>query len=406
MNRRPGFPVVTVAALLSGAVLLALASPTRADKVEQKPAKPIAARALDLPSTPWSYSKLPLPAHFQTAQIRRSDNTPSSNPITDDGATLGRVLFYDSTLSLNGKISCASCHLQSHAFADPNPLSIGFEGKKVNRNAMSLINLRYYGRGRFFWDERARTLEEQVLMPIENKIEMGHNLKDLVRQLSNDPIYPPLFSKAFGNSEVTEERMARALAQFLRSIVSYRSKYDEGLAKTSSIRRDFPNFTEEENEGKRVFLDRGNCASCHMAGGGGGRGGRSDALFFMGRPRNNGVDVDVKGTDGGIAEITLNINQLGQFKSPDLRNVELTGPYMHDGRFKTLEEVVDHYNKGVKPHPFLDGRLRGRNQDTTRQLNLSDRQKRALVAFMKTLTDRELTADPKYSNPFRTPADK
>ncbi len=121
----------------------------------------------------------------------------------------------------------------------------------------------------------------------------------------------------------------------------------------------------------------------------------------MGRPRNNGVDAAVKGTDGGVGEITLRLNQVGQFKSPDLRNVELTGPYMHDGRLATLEKVIEHYNKEVKPHPFLDGRLRGRTAETPRRLNLSEKQQKALVAFLKTLTDRELLTDPKYSNPFR-----
>ncbi len=229
MIARLATSTLSAVTLLGGAVLLTLVSPTpAADKPEAKLTRAtVVLRALELPSTPWNYSNLPLPDHFKTAQLRRNDNTPSNNPITDDGATLGRVLFYDTTLSLNGKTACASCHLQSHAFAEPKALSVGFEGKKVNRNAMSLINLRYNPTGRFFWDERARTLEQQVLMPIENKIEMGHNLKDLVRQLSNDPIYPPLFQKAFGDSEVTQERLARALAQFLRSIVSYRSKYDQ-----------------------------------------------------------------------------------------------------------------------------------------------------------------------------------
>jgi len=400
MSTRFEFRTIAPAALLGGAVLLLLASPALADKTENKAEPPAGARVLDLPETPLNYSKLPLPAHFRTSQVRQADNTPSRNPITDHGATLGRVLFYDTTLSLNGKTACASCHLQTNAFAEPKPVSIGFEGKQVNRNAMSLINLRYYARGRFFWDERARTLEDQVLMPIENKIEMGHNLKDLVRQLNNDPIYPPLFEKAFNDPEVTQQRLSRALAQFLRSIVSYRSKYDQGLEKASSVNADFPNFTRQENEGKRLFLGRANCAGCHMSG---GRGG---ALFFMGRPRNNGVDANVSRTDGGVGEITFNLSQVGQFKSPDLRNVELTGPYMHDGRLATLEKVIDHYNKEVKPHAFLDGRLRGRTAETPRQLNLSESQKQALVAFLKTLTDRELIADPKYSNPFRTPAGK
>jgi cytochrome c peroxidase len=295
--------------------------------------------------------------------------------------------------------------LQANAFAEPKTVSVGFEGKKVNRNAMSLVNLRYYARGRFFWDERAATLEEQVLMPIENKIEMGHNLKGLVRQLSAGPIYPPLFQKAFGAPEVTQQRISQALAQFLRSIVSYRSRYDVGLAKAESLSADFPNFTAQENEGKRIFLGRGNCASCHMGGGRGrgrGPGQRSGALFFMSGPRNNGVDADLKVADTGVGGVTKQRRQMGQFKSPSLRNVELTAPYMHDGRFATLEQVIDHYSKDVKSHPFLDRRMRARPLlGGGRGRNLSDAQKQALVAFLKTLTDRELIADPKYANPFR-----
>jgi cytochrome c peroxidase len=397
--------MAAVATTLLLAILLLWPAPRAlADKADKagKTKQDRVARLLDLPATPYNYARLPLPDHYRTPQVRRADNTPRSNPVTDHGATLGRVLFYDPTLSINGKTACASCHHQSNAFSEPKPLSIGFNGGKVNRNAMSLIDLRYYARGRFFWDERAGTLEKQVLMPIENEIEMGHKLPNLVRQLASDPIYPPLFKKAFGDSQVTEQRISRALAQFLRSIVSYRSKYDQGLQKVSSLLTDFPNFTRQENEGKRIFLGRANCASCHMPGG--RRGGGEGALFFMARPRNNGIDRDLKAPDAGVGLINLSMAQIGQFKSPSLRNVELTAPYMHDGRLAKLEDVIEHYSRNVKPHPFLDGRLRGRGRSGARRLNLSGRQKEALVAFLKTLTDRELVSDPRYSNPFRTTA--
>jgi cytochrome c peroxidase len=250
---------------------------------------------------------------------------------------------------------------------------------------MSLVNLRYYPRGRFFWDERAASLEEQALLPIQSKIEMGHDLSKLMPILARDPHYPELFRKAFGDDKITPERVGRALAQFLRSLVSYQSKYDEGLAKARSVSDDFENFSVQENRGKNLFLR--NCATCHLPRG-------QDAHFVMVRPLNNGLDADARTTDGGVGDITLNASQLGLFKSPSLRNVELTAPYMHDGRLATLEAVIDHYSREVKPHPNVDGRVR-------RRRNFSDRDKAALVAFLKTLTDRKFITDPKFSDPFQ-----
>jgi cytochrome c peroxidase len=255
----------------------------------------------------------------------------------------------------------------------------------TDRNAPSLVNLRYYSRGRFFWDERARSLEDQVLMPIQSKIEMGQDLTKLVEILGKDDRYPELFRKAFGAPTITPLRISRAVAQFLRSMVTYQSKYDEGLAKVLSVRDDFDNFTAEENRGKTLFLR--SCASCHLPGG-------QDAHFIVDRPFNNGLDADAQKSDGGVGDITLNPADLGRFKSPSLRNVELTAPYMHDGRFTTLEAVIDHYSKDVKPHPNVDGRVR-------RRLNLRDSEKADLVAFLKTLTDRKFITDPKFSDPFQ-----
>lgn len=372
-------------------------------------------RVLDLPETPFNYANPKLPEHFQSRHVRRMDNTPDDNPVTDHGATLGRVLFYDTKLSANNKTACASCHLQKNAFAEPKKVSVGFEGKKVDRNAMALVNSRYYANGRFFWDERARSLEDQVLMPIESRIEMGHTLDDLVAALDNDPMYAPLFQKAFGDNKVTKDRMSKALAQFVRSLVSYQSKYDEGIAKADSISDEFHNFTDLENEGKRIFLGRGTraaCASCHMPNRR-GRGGRQNAVFFLDDTRNNGLDADFNVKDGGVGDITMRSSEFGDFKSPSLRNVELTAPYMHDGRLATLEDVVNHYDSGVQPHRNLSRRLRGRGRGRGRdrdrgerggtRLNLSERQKSALVAFLKTLTDREFVTDKKFSNPFMKP---
>jgi cytochrome c peroxidase len=357
-----------------------------AKDAEDKPAvKPSTLRTLRLPKTPARYTNLELPDHFTTLAARRFDNTPIDNPVTDTGATLGRALFYDTRLSANNTLACGSCHLQSRAFANPQRFNKGFEGKLGDRNAMSLVNLRYYPRGRFFWDERARSLETQVLMPIQSKMELGQDLTQLTGILARDPHYPELFREAFGDREITQGRIARALTQFLRSLVSYQSKYDEGLAKARSVRDDFENFTAQENRGKTLFLRR--CATCHLPRG-------QAAHFVMVRPLNNGLDANYKDTDGGVGDLTLNGSQVGLFKSPSLRNVEFTAPYMHDGRFATLEAVIDHYSKDVKQHPNLDGRLR-------RRLNFDDAQKAALVAFLKTLSDTKFLTDPKFSDPFQ-----
>lgn len=350
------------------------------------------ARTLRLPDTPYRYSPSDLPAHFTAPAVRRLDNTPDANPVTDAGATLGRVLFYDTRLSANGTTACASCHHQKHAFSDPNRFSKGFAGKQTDRNAMPLGEARYYARGRFFWDERAKSLEEQVLLPIQNKVEMGQDLPGLIRRLEKESGYPPLYEAAFGDPTVTHDRTARALAQFVRSLVSYRSKYDAGIAKVRRRDDDFPNFTAEENQGKRVFNRL--CASCHMPGG-------QDAVFTMDRPRNNGLDADATAADAGVAGVTANRHEIGLFKSPTLRNIESTGPYMHDGRLKTLEDVVEHYSTGIKPHPNRDIRAGGIGG---RGFDLAGDDKAAVVAFLKTLSDPTFLTDPRFSDPFvRTP---
>jgi len=371
----------TLALLLPGG----WAAPPGKDAEAKAPVKPSSERKLSLPQTPYPYADVDLPAHFKSAAALRFDNTPRDNPVTDAGATLGRVLFYDTRLSANNTVACGSCHKQELSFTVAERFPAGFEGKRVDRNSMGLVNIRYYPRGRFFWDERAATLEEQALMPIVNKIEMGNDLDRVVALLTKTDPYPELFRKAFGASEITKERVGKALAQWLRSLVSYQSKYDEGMNQVLTVREDFPNFTAEENRGKRLFLAR--CASCHMPNG-------QSAHFIMNRPRNNGLDSDVVHTDGGVGDITLRRGDVGTFKSPSLRNVEFTAPYMHDGRLESLEKVVEHYSKEIKQHPNLGGQLR-------RRLNFSDGEKAALVAFMKTLSDRKFITDPKFSDPFQ-----
>lgn len=403
---RPGGPHILAAVLAVGAGL-ASASVAVAQPATAPPPKEAKVRTLKLPEKPYNYAAVELPAHFNSRAVRDLDNTPGGNPTTDWGATLGRVLFYDTRLSANGTVACASCHQQKHAFSDPGgPFSKGYEGKLTDRNAMPLVESRFYARGRFFWDERARTLEDQVLMPIQNKVEMGTDVAALVEKLGREPEYPDLYRKAFGDSRVTKDRTARALAQFVRSLVSYQSKYDEGVVKVRSRNDDFPNFTREENRGRAIFMQR--CANCHMPG-------QQEAIFSTQNTQNNGLDADVKVPDLGVADVTLDRNRAGHFKSPSLRNVEFTAPYMHDGRFKTLEEVVEHYSTGIKPHPNLDGRLAGPGAGggppggppggpgrQVRGFQFSTGDKASLVAFLKTLSDRKFVTDPKFSDPFET----
>lgn len=343
---------------------------------------------LTLPSTPFNYANIDLPNYFNDRQLTEEDNTPASNPITDNGATLGRVLFYDTKLSANNTISCASCHVQSNGFADPNQFSTGFEGGLTGRNSMGLSNAKYYENGAFFWDERASSLEEQTLMPIQDHVEMGMTLAELETKLQGEEYYQYLFEQAFGDNAVTSERIARAMSQFIRAMVSYESKYDVGLAANNgNDNGNFSNFSELENLGKNLFMSRRtNCSRCHITD-----------VFVGDQARNNGLDATT--TDAGLGAVTGDTRDDGKFKTNSLRNIELTAPYMHDGRFATLEEVVEHYNSGVQNHPNLDNRLRQRGGGV-RRLNLSQQEKTALVEFLKTLTDNEFTSDVKFSDPF------
>lgn len=348
---------------------------------------------LNLPATAYNYSNPSLPAYLQSPPIQGQINTPASNAVTDWGATLGRVLFYDKTLSKNRTISCASCHRQENAFSDFERLSKGFEGGLTGRNSMSLINAKYYPNGRFFWDQRAATLEQQVLMPIQDLMEMGVTLDTLVKRVQNQPYYPVLFTKAFGSATINSDLISKALAQFVRSIVSYQSKYDQGrqtlpVAPAPPPNAIFTNFTIQENRGKEIFLSPQNaCAACH-----------GTETFTAPDAKNNGLDAVI--TDRGFGAVTNNPADNGLFKVTSLRNVELTAPYMHDGRFATLEQVVEHYSNGVKNHPNLSPQLRLPNGQP-RLLNLSAEDKAALAAFLKTLTDRNVTSDVKFSNPFK-----
>jgi len=307
-------------------------------------------------------------------QVLGQDNAPPGNPVTDRGATLGRVLFHDTKLSVNNTLSCASCHQQARGFTDPRTLSLGADGvSRTTAHAMRLANARFFTQGQAFWDRRAPTLEAQVLVPILNGGEMGFDaahggIDSLVSTLA-----------------ITEDRIQRAIAQYVRSIVSLDSRFDREFAKVFNpglpdrgINAPFPGFAAQENRGKQLFLlappsGGGGCGSCHMV----------PTFALSGSSRSNGLDA-------GETRI---------FKAPSLKNAAVTGPYMHDGRFSTLEQVVEHYVSGVKDGPALDVRLRAPG-GAPQRLPFTAADKAALVSFLRTLTDSAVIADPKFGDPF------
>ncbi|OYW77426.1 MAG: cytochrome-c peroxidase [Verrucomicrobia bacterium 12-59-8] len=345
------------------------------------------ATGLLLPASPDNYANPTLPASFFVNPILAQDNTPANNATSDLGAKLGRVLFYDKRLSFNQTIACASCHLQQHGFADSRAFSTGFAGGLTGRNSMGLANARWYQRRSFFWDERAATLEDQVLMPIQNAVEMGMTLPALVTRLGAEPFYTELFNATFGTPEVTSGRISQALAQFVRSIISTQTKYDLGVAATPQ----FSNFTAQENQGRQIFNAPGGCSACH---------GTDNFVPGGGPANNNGLEFPY--VDTGIGGITGQQGDMGKFKVGSLRNIELTAPYMHDGRFATLEAVVDFYSTGVVDNPNLSPPLRLNPQQGggVRRPNFTTAEKAALVAFLKTLTDTSLPTATKFSDPF------
>lgn len=348
--------------------------------------------ALNLPDEPFKYANQGLPFYLQTPLIAGQDNSPANNPVTDWGATLGRVLFYDKAVSINNTISCSSCHQQANGFSDAGVKSKGFAGGSTTRHSMSLVNARYYPKRRFFWDERAATLELQVLTPIQDHTEMGMTLDTLVARLQKTAHYPVLFKNAFGDAAINSTRISNALSQFVRSIISFRSKFDAGRSQVppgvDPIQTPYTNFTTQENAGKQLFFSPAlACATCH-----------GTETFTAPGDRNNGLDNPI--ADKGVGGINNMPLQDGNFKATSLKSIALTAPYMHDGRFATLEQVIEHYNSGVKANPNLAPQLK--NPDgTPRRLNLTNEQKAALLAFLRTLTDDAISTDSKFSNPFK-----
>lgn len=322
---------------------------------------------------------------------------PADNPTTKEGIELGRFLFYDPKLSADGTISCASCHKLDKGMADDQVKSIGIRGQRTLRNSMAIVNLAWVNR--FFWDGRSRTLEEQSLHPIQDPLEMANTLPQMVATLQAEAMYPPLFYKAFGTRTITSDLVAKALAQFERSIVSFNSRYDRYLNGLDSA------LTNTEIEGLALFAThpdpfsgrngiRGaNCGDCHSVG------------LFQGRTNgfqgflNNGVQPQI--SDLGLMNVTQDANDMGKMRVVSLRNIALTAPYMHDGSIPTLEAVMDHYNSpDLFSRPKVDFLItEAVNQRFGTSLGLTAAEKAKVVAFMRALTDTSFVNNPAFKNP-------
>lgn len=311
----------------------------------------------NLPATPYNYL-VSLPPHVDSA-LAIQDNTPAGNATTNRGATLGRVLFYDKQLSKNNTISCASCHKPDQSFSDLAVKSVGFSGGTTRRHSMSVLNLRFYRSGKMFWDERAGSLEEQVLMPIQDTTEMGMTLAELVNKLKTLDYYPTLFQDAFGSTEINSDRISKALSQFLRSIVTYQSKYDR-------VKQGLATFTADEAGGEQLFLTATppgggpTCAGCHRP-----------PMFITSNPVGPFALADA--TDRGI-------NNENRFKSGTLRNIAAGGPLFHNGAVSSVEAMLASNipAHGVPP------------QDRAR-----------ILAFLRSLTDNTIATEPRFADPFQ-----
>lgn len=311
---------------------------------------------------------------------------PDDNPLTEQGVKLGRMLFYETRLSGDNSMACASCHKQENAFTDTNRFSTGIDGLDGHRQAMSAVNMLWNTNG-YFWDGRAQKLRDQSVIPIQDVLEMNETMENVVEKLEQDTLYTHQFFRAFGSEDISSYRIGLALEQFMNSIVSYRSKYDLFLDGEAT-------FTEEEELGMELFFEEYNpyfpetsgadCGHCH--------GGKN---FSSQEYMNNGLDSIYN--DDGRYDVTGLESDRGAMKVTTLRNIELTPPYMHDGRFNTLEEVIDHYNEGLRNNASLNPAL-AMTMGTGLMLNETD--KDALIAFLKTLTDTSLIQDSRYASPF------
>lgn len=337
-------------------------------------------------------------ADFSAPFVFGRFNIPKDNPLTQESFVLGRRLFYDPILSGNNNVACATCHQQALAFTDGLAKRVGLRGNKLNFNSMSLANL-LWGQRRFFWDGRVTSLEEQALQPIQNPDEMGQDLTELIKELKASPVYRQLFARAYGS--ISEENTAKALATFMRMLISSDSKYDRYVRGATKL-------TPLEEHGRKLFMAhpdvkvslRGaNCIDCHSQF---LTSGFRDAFDGF---SNNGLDPDPELPDG-LEAVTGNPAHRGLFKVPTLRNIAVTAPYMHDGRFATLEDVMNHYNNGIQVSETLSPLISEADNTKGRSigrvgLNLNAQEVKAVIAFLHTLTDQDFLSNPDLSDPFK-----
>jgi cytochrome c peroxidase len=304
---------------------------------------------------------------------------------------IGRVLFYDKHLSVNNTVSCASCHKQAYAFSDNVAFSKGVFDQSTLRNSPPIQNLNL-NEGfnmvalSLFWDGRETDLNKMVLQPIVNHIEMGiKDLDELCRKLEAIPYYEELFEMRYGTKEITPEKLSNELSWFVQGIVG-NSEFDKG------------NLTAEQKIGEELFITKYQCNQCHQVQ-------SPHGYLFTPQGGFSDIGLDPIPTDQGRAEITGEVDDLGKFKIPSLRNVALTAPYMHDGRFKTLDEVIEHYNKNISDSPNLDEALKDPSSGKAKKFNISKVEKEALIAFLHSMNSYEMITNPAYSNPFKTNKD-
>ncbi len=338
----------------------------------------------------------------------------ASRAIDRDKATLGKVLFYDKKLSKDGTVACANCHRQEFAFGDNTAVSKGVFDRSGDRNSIALMSVPSFasdygtdlngpGAKRFFWDNRAETAAAQSRGSMTNPKEMDMDMAEIAAMVRAQPYYEPLFRKAFKDTEVTEDRVTEAIAEFVNSIGSLNSRFDQAVEENRKngifdvINFSLTTFTPEENRGKSLYML--NCGSCH--------GFDQISTPFSQTPQgtfeqlthaSNGLDAQP--TDAGVGGTTGMSTDMGTFKVPTLRNIAKSAPYMHDGRFATLEQVIDHYSTGIQPHANLHFGLK--NADgTPKRFNFTEDNKKDLIAFLNTLTDESILADVRYANPFK-----
>jgi len=341
-----------------------------------------------LPAAAYAYrdESLPLPDAYRKSSQGSPplwDAQPDDNRTTDAGAALGRVLFHDRRLSITNGIACATCHQQQHGFASPVRFNTGVIGVPLARNTMALANARYNIHRSWFSDLRAVSIRDAAREAMTRPDEMGNTLSAIETRLRATRFYPPLFGAAFGSPEITGERVLRALQQYVQALISYRTRLDQAC----SARDGFEPvcelaLTPQEERGRELFFandaDHVPCARCHVLPGG--------ANEWM---ANNGLDAKFRDVGAGN----------GRFRAASLHNILHTAPYMHDGRFATLREVIDHYDHGIQDSLDLDTILRGPD-GKPRRMNLQEADKQALEAFLGTLTDEAMLHDPKFADPF------